>query len=173
MVSRWALRSDWARTSLRKLNWSLMNRRKDKALMHVREWSIEVFPLVNRAVIIIFTVHHMEIILESRLYLFDNITFRSIWINWLSSFPVVLIPLLEKLVIPNSIAWHFVNVLHLIGVLVGTASLIEKLFVLRVVELVVLRVGYIGSVVPRRNLAWPWHINAKSFNRYISYFLTI
>lgn len=50
----------------------------------------------------------------------------------------LLVPFIEEAVISNAVAWNFINVLHLIGVLVGTASLIEKFLVLRVVELIVL-----------------------------------
>jgi len=50
----------------------------------------------------------------------------------------LLVPFIKEAVISNTIAWNFINVLHLIGVLVGTTSLVEKLLVLRVVELIVL-----------------------------------
>lgn len=50
----------------------------------------------------------------------------------------LLIPLVKETVVSDAITGHLVNILHLIGVLVCSAPLIEEFLVLRVVELVVL-----------------------------------
>lgn len=130
-----------------------MNGREDEALVHVRKRSIKVLPLVDWTVIVIFTVHHLEIWLESSLYLLNNIAFRRIWVNWLPSFPVVFVPFLEKAMISNSIAGHLVNILHLISVLVRSASFVEKLLVVSVIRPVIFRVGHMGPIVPGWNCA--------------------
>lgn len=57
--------------------------------MHIRKRSVEVLALVNRAIIIILTVHHLEIILESLLDLLNYVALGRIWVHWLSSLPVV------------------------------------------------------------------------------------
>lgn len=66
-----------------------MDRRKDEALVHIRERSIEVFALIDRAIMVILAVHNLEIELEALLNLLDDVAFRGVGIYWLSSFPVV------------------------------------------------------------------------------------
>lgn len=50
----------------------------------------------------------------------------------------LLVSLFEEAVISDAVTGHLVNVLHLIGILMRSAPLIEKFFILRVVMLVVL-----------------------------------
>jgi uncharacterized membrane protein YbhN (UPF0104 family) len=57
--------------------------------MHIRERSVEVLTLINWAIVIVLTVHHLEIILESLLNLLNYIALRRIWVDWLSSLPVI------------------------------------------------------------------------------------
>ena len=66
-----------------------MNGREDEALMHVREGSVEVLTLINRAIVIVLTVHHLEVALETLLNLLNYVAFWCIWVYWLSALPVV------------------------------------------------------------------------------------
>ena len=60
----------------------------------------------------------------------------------------LLISLLKEAVVSDTVTGHLINILHLIGILMSSASFIEEFFVLRVVELVVLRVCDIGPIIP-------------------------
>lgn len=115
-----------------------MNWREDETLVHIREGSIEVLPLVHWSVKIVLAVHHVEIILESLLYLFDDVALRGIWVDWFSPFPVVLVSLVKETMVSNSIARHFVDVLHLVCVLVHATPFVKEFLVLSVIKLVVL-----------------------------------
>lgn len=106
--------------------------------MHVGERSVEILSLILRTVVIVLTVHYLEIRLETLFYLLNNIAFWSIGIDWLSSLPVILVPLLEKAVISNSITGHFVDILHLVRILMSSTPLIEELLVVGVVRPVIL-----------------------------------
>ena len=57
--------------------------------MHIREWSVEVLTFINWSVVIVLTIHNLEIILKTMLNLLYDVALRSIWVNWLSSFPVI------------------------------------------------------------------------------------
>ena len=57
--------------------------------MHVRKRSVEVLPLIDGTVNVIFTVHYLEVWLESLLNLFDNVALGCIGVYWLSPLPVI------------------------------------------------------------------------------------
>ena len=133
---------------------------KDITLVHIWEGSIEEFSFLLWSVIIIFTIHHLEVILETLFNLFNNITLWGIWVNWLSSIPIILISLIEKTVVSHTITRCFIDIFKLIGVLVWSTSLIEELLVVCMIGFVVLAVCYIRTVVPRWNVLWSWHLNS-------------
>ena len=89
MVAGRALRLDRPGSRLRQLHWSLVDWRKDEALVHVRERSVKVLTLVHRAIVVVLAVHHLEVILEALLNLLDYVALGRIWVNRLSSLPVV------------------------------------------------------------------------------------
>ena len=64
-----------------------------------------------------------------------------------------------------AIGRSLVNVLDLIGVLMGPTSLVEKFLVLRVVMSIVFAVCYSGPVVPGRNLFGPGEVNPRNAKR--------
>lgn len=136
-----------------------MDRWKNKTLMHVWEWSIKVFSLVYRPVIVVLAVHNMEIILKTLLYLLNYIALRCIWVNWLPPFPVVLISLIEETMISNTIAWDLVNILHLICVLMHSASLIKEFLILCMVKLIILWVSHVCPIIPSRNRSRSRHVS--------------
>jgi hypothetical protein len=119
--------------------------------MHIRERSVEVLTLIYWAIIIILTIHYLEVTLESLLDLLNYIAFGCIWVHWLSSLPVVFIPLIKETMVADAIAGHLINILHLIRILMCSATFIKEFLILRVIECIVLRVCHIGSIIPCRN----------------------
>ena len=161
------------------LNWSLMNWREDESLVHIWKGPVKVLSFIYRTVIIVLTIHYLKIRLEALLNLLNYVAFWSIRINWLSSFPIIpknfcklinrkivgsnlLVPLLEKTMISDSVAGYLVNVLQLICILMSTASLIEKFLVVSVVRSIVFWICHVSTVIPRCNCAWP-----RKFNTFI------
>lgn len=133
---------------------------KNKSLMHVWKWPIKVLSLVHRSMIVIFAIHYVEIVLKSLFYLLYDVALRCIRVNWFSPLPVILVSLIKETVISNSIAWDFVNVFHLISVLMHSASLIEELFILCVIKFIILWVCNVCPIIPSWNCSWPRHISS-------------
>lgn len=57
---------------------------------------------------------------------------------------------IEKVVISDTIGWRFIDVLHLIGILVLTTVLVEILLIVCMVTMIVFAVSNISTVIPCR-----------------------
>lgn len=74
-----------------------MCRAKSIAIRIEFHGSIKVFSLSNWSVDIVFWVHDLKVILKLRMSEFSWISFRRIWINWLSSVPIVSFKKIKRL----------------------------------------------------------------------------
>ena len=80
-------------------------------------------------------------------------------VDGLASVPVILDVVDVKRVIFNSVRWGFEKVFVLIGVLFCSTFLIEKLFILRVISMIILTLRHIRSIVPWSYMSTLWHIS--------------
>ena len=55
---------------------------------------------------------------------------------------------IKEMMIPYSIGWSFVDILHLVCILVLASVLVEILFIVNMIAIIVFTVCYIRSVVP-------------------------
>jgi len=66
-----------------------VNWREDEALVHVGEGSVEVLAFVYWPLEIVLAIHNLKIILKPMFNLFNDVALGRIWVNWLSSLPVI------------------------------------------------------------------------------------
>ena len=60
-----------------------------ESLSHVFDWSVKILSFCFWSIYVIFTSHHLEIMLEFALNHFSLMSLRWIRIHWLSSFPII------------------------------------------------------------------------------------
>ena len=121
---------------------------KHVALVRVSYWSIEILPLSFWSIMIVLRSHHLKVGYKIS---FDQLIKCSLFIcrvDWLSSFPIILVPFIKVGIIPCTRGWSFENILHGIFVLSASASFIEKFFVARVEFTIVLWWCDMSPVVP-------------------------
>ena len=63
----------------------------------------------------------------------------------------LLIPLIKETMVADAIAWHLIDILHLVSILMRSAAFIKEFFILCVIEFIVLRIRHIGSIIPCGN----------------------
>lgn len=128
-----------------------MHRREHKPLGLVGDWFIKVLSFGLWSIVIIFTGHDLKIGYECLFNLLYYRSFGGVWVQRLSSLPVVFIPLIKKIMISGPIARSLVDVSQLIIVLGEPTSFVEELFEMGVVQVIILRTCYVSSVIPRGN----------------------
>ena len=107
----------------------------------------KIFSHWSNTIVIIFAIHHLEIILERIFNGFSTISFKWLWIYWLSSIPIIFYFLIIEFVILIPIGWCFINVFQIISILFLTHILIKIWFILCMIALIIFAVNDMCSVI--------------------------
>ena len=107
----------------------------------------KIFANWSNTIIVIFAIHHLEIMLEWIFNALSKTSFYWFWIYWLSSIPIIFYLLIVKCVILIAIRWRFIYIFQLISILFLTHILIKILFVLSMITMVVFTINHMCSVI--------------------------
>ena len=87
-----------------------MYRRKHETLRLICYWLVKIFSLSLWSIIIVFTCHYLKIWDESFFYSFYYWSFRRIWIQRFSSFPIIFVPSFKNIMISYTMAWCLIYI---------------------------------------------------------------
>jgi hypothetical protein len=131
-----------------------------KTLMNICNRFIKIFSLSSRSIDIIFASHHLEILSKCLFRFLKQLSFDRIWINWFSSFPIILYSFLKKIMFTYSVTWSLVNISKLILILWLTCFFIEKFLILCMIISIIFWICNMRSIVPRRYFSTSWQVYA-------------
>ena len=123
-------------------------------------WSIEIFSLSDWSIVVVFGVHHLEITLKISMQFLRFKSIRWLWVNWLSSVPIIFHTIIVVREFFNSVGRCFYEVFVLISVLPGSRFLIKELFEMCVIAMIIFWISNLCSVVPSLYMSASRHLNA-------------
>ena len=117
---------------------------------------IEVFSFIFRQIFVVFWIHNLEIVLVTIVLTIIFLPLNWIWVDRLTSIPVIFYFFVIERIVPNTIWRCFINVFEMISILNSSFSFIKEFLIMSMSQFVIHTICDMGSVIPCLNTFRAW-----------------
>lgn len=91
--------------------------------------------------------------------IYKSLSINGIWI-FLNVTRYLLDFRIKEMMISDAVWWSFIDIFHLISILMLTAMFIKVLFIMGMVAMIIFTIGHICSIIPLWYVSFSWEVNS-------------